>query len=637
MEKSGLNAVIRHVRRVVLVSSSDEELLVALACRRDEDAFEVLCKRHGPMVWAVCRRVLRHTQDAEDAFQATFLVLIRKSASIRKRGSIASWLYGVAYRTARKALAVNARRRQFENLAACRPRSVVEEDHWDLDREVSALPEKYRLPVVLCELQGRTRKEVAELLKIPEGTLSSRLATARKTLARRLGDRGALLGIGAAAPAKVPAPLMMSTVQTGLSLVAGGEAAGVISGNAILLSQGVLRAMLLMKLKSVATAVVVLGSLGAGVGTYSHQVLAIGPPAAGVKQQETTNKVQQGGDKQSGDFLEVQAKNAKLAHEEAIRLRAEIKSQEDILKAMEETLEVETKRYKNTKAEVQRVKEHTDMKRKRLAELSDLKQMSANGEIKKASAEVLGAVYQNAQNKKNAELEIDAARERYLRALSVWRDANQPDGQGHLAPEATGRPRGPDLDFEATLFKLLLEEKRLSSKYGPTHPELQQVRQTISFINELIAKREAGLVNDSRDANRKALLDNAAKNNWFLVAGRRLHRIPVQFFDRVERNGARIEIQEVLGTRPKIEVGGQYVVHGKYEMPKNARGRLYFYVTSTGDWPNSGPAFDLQTMAVEKGSGEFTLMHSMGGPGQFHVQLLADDGHQETLANVYFK
>src|SRR5258708_5311086 len=111
MEKSGLNAVIRHVRRVVLVSSSDEELLAALACRRDEDAFEVLCKRHGPMVWAVCSRVLRHTQDAEDAFQATFFVLVRKSDSIRKRASIASWLYGVAYRTARKAQAMNARRR----------------------------------------------------------------------------------------------------------------------------------------------------------------------------------------------------------------------------------------------------------------------------------------------------------------------------------------------------------------------------------------------------------------------------------------------------------------------------------------------------------------------------------------------
>jgi len=110
---------------------------------------------------------------------------------------------------------------------------------------------------VLCEPQGRTRKEAAGLLKIPEGTLSSRLATARKTLARRLGDRSSFLDVGMVAPSKVPAPLMVSTIKTGLSLVAGGEAAGVASGNAILLSQGVMKAMLMMKLKSVVTAIVV--------------------------------------------------------------------------------------------------------------------------------------------------------------------------------------------------------------------------------------------------------------------------------------------------------------------------------------------------------------------------------------------
>lgn len=543
MEKSGLNAVIRHVRRVVLVSSSDEELLGALACRRDEDAFEVLCKRHGPMVWAVCRRVLRHTQDAEDAFQATFLVLIRKSASIRKRGSIASWLYGVAYRTARKALAVNARRRQFENLAACRPRSVVEEDHWDLDREVNALPEKYRLPVVLCELQGRTRKEVAELLKIPEGTLSSRLATARKTLARRLGDRGVLLAIGAAAPAKVPAPLMISTIQTGLSLVAGGEAAGVISGNAILLSQGVLRAMLLMKLKSVATAVVVLGSLAVSVGQYASFPSAQGSAAIGDERQVSGNKSQQGDEKHSRSDDAVQKRQAADQDMGQVKL--------DLLK--------------------------NSLKRKD----------QSLARMKEKETEIL-----------NKEIEFHSIKQEW--------------------------------DY---LSKVIEEMNR---KVPSVRNELKQAE---ADLQEQLKSKEAAFsrfINESHEARWKK--HGVSKLNPIGdLAGRFQYRIPVQFYDRMERKGARIEIHEVWGTSPKIQVGGQYVVHGKYEIPNHAKGKLYFYVTSEGDWSNSGPTLELQTMAVEKGSGEFTLMHSLGGPGQFHVQLLADDGHQETLANVYFK
>ena len=286
MERNGLNAVLRHVRRVVLASSSDEELLAALASRRDEDAFEVLLRRHGPMVWAACRRVLRSTQDAEDAFQATFLVLIRKAASIRKRASIASWLFGVAYKTARKAQAMNLRRQFHEQRAACRPRPDVATECLELDHELNALPEKYRLPVVLCELQGRTRKEVADMLHIPEGTLSSRLATARKTLARRLGNRGFLVAIGTAPAPKVPAPLVASTVKAAMLTLAGSEAAGVISAPAIVLSHGVLQAMLMMKLKSLAVAVVVLGTLGVGVCSFAHlAALAVGPVSKGEEPQ----------------------------------------------------------------------------------------------------------------------------------------------------------------------------------------------------------------------------------------------------------------------------------------------------------------------------------------------------------------
>jgi RNA polymerase sigma factor (sigma-70 family) len=602
METSGLNAVIRHVRRVVLVSSSDEDLLVALACRRDEDAFEVLLKRHGPMVWAVCRRVLRHTQDAEDAFQATFLVLIRKSASIRKRTSIASWLYGVAYRCARKAHANNLRRRQVESLVIRPPQTVLTADHADLDGAVDALPEKYRLPVVLCELEGRTRKEAAAVLKIPEGTLSSRLATARKALAKRLGGRSALLGVGVAAPSKVPVPLMMTTMQTGLSLVAGGEAAGVVSGNAILLSQGVLRAMLMLKLKSLVTTVVVLGSLGVGVGSYGHQVLAIGPFGVGAKQTSDARSITPKSESQSAQL------------HEWLALLQEPDSKVKVAKpAKEETVSLIKQAAIHLEAEVK---------------------------AKEAALEL-------------AQAELNRSRQLYEATTGRLAEVG---GQPRVAPVATERKSSSELDFEATLWKLSLDEQRLSAKYGPEHAELQQVRQTIRFIKDLLAKREAGMVSRSRndvtadqqryqrtleawrDANRASHLDNFEKTPWFPDLARRFqYRIPVVFHDRLEKKGARIEIHDVWGTSPKIQIGGQYIVHGKYEMPNHDKGKLYFHVTSEGRGPNSGPTLELQTLNIDKGSGEFTLMHSLAGPGQFHVQLDDRSGKDGTLANVYFK
>ncbi len=282
MRTRGLDSVIRHLRRVVLDSTSDEELLTAITARRDEDAFEVLLRRHGPMVWAICRRVLRHTQDAEDAFQATFLVLIRKACSIRKRTSAASWLHGVALRTARKARTLNARRLVHECAAIRQPAQHHLQDVSDLDFEVSALPEKYRLPVVLCELQGRTRKEAAQLLHIPEGTLSSRLAAARKTLGRRLRSRDSALLAGLPPP-RIPVALADSTAQAAKVLMAGGKAAGIVSANALTLTQGVLHSMFLMNLKSIAMTAMILGTLSIGIGRYvqpgAAASAALGPPA----------------------------------------------------------------------------------------------------------------------------------------------------------------------------------------------------------------------------------------------------------------------------------------------------------------------------------------------------------------------
>jgi RNA polymerase sigma factor (sigma-70 family) len=591
METSGLNAVIRHVRRVVLVSSSDEELLVALACRRDEDAFEVLLKRHGPMVWAVCRRVLRHTQDAEDAFQATFLVLIRKSGSIRKRASVASWLYGVAYRCARKAQAINVRRRRFESLVAPCPQPVASEESADLDGAVNALPEKYRLPVVLCELQGRTRKEAANLLKIPEGTLSSRLATARKTLAKRLGARSGLLGIASAAPGKVPAPLLVSTIRTGLGFVAGGEAAGVVSGNAIVLSQGVLRAMLMIKLKTMVTGVVLLGTMGAGVSHYAHQALAIGPASA-TRQQVSSSKEQQGDEprlSQSGDLL---------AHFQGLDEKQKLDRA-----LSDELIQLKKKKEELDRLLMQKAEKYNSLRLDSLKLSRERNQTSVPDTVLK-----------------QAEADYRVAKEQWdsvARQLQL-RDLGSPENK----------------EVTLNLLKQMLADAEAQMRANEAELKKAELNwQRSKELHDLATKRLADL-----GASTQARSDSTSKNSCFNDLARRFpYRVPVQFHDRLEKKGARIEIQEVWGTSPKFQVGGQYVVHGRYEMPNHTKGKLYFYVTSEGNWPNSGPTLELQTLNVEKGSGEFTLMHSLGGPGQFHVQLDDQAGKDGTLANVYFK
>ena len=181
---------------------SDGQLLERFVAGRDEAAFAALVRRHGPMVLGVCRRLVRHAQDAEDCFQAAFLVLAQRAGSVRRREALAGWLHGVACRVAREAGGAAARRRSREKQVSEMPHPEVapaQPQDWRplLDQELSALPEKYRSAVVLCDLEGRTRREAARLLRLPEGTLSSRLARARALLGRRLGRRGAALPAGA--------------------------------------------------------------------------------------------------------------------------------------------------------------------------------------------------------------------------------------------------------------------------------------------------------------------------------------------------------------------------------------------------------------------------------------------------------
>jgi RNA polymerase sigma factor (sigma-70 family) len=293
-----LSKVVQHLRKTALGRDgdgrTDGQLLVSFIDRRDEEAFEALVRRHGPMVMGVCRRVLGSAHDAEDAFQATFLVLVRKAASIVPRERVGNWLYGVAYRTALEARAMIARRRKKERQVQNAPHLQALPNHaWRelqllVDQELSQLPEKYRLPIVLCELEGRSRRNVARQLDLPEGTLSSRLATAKRMLAKRLARRG--LGISAvalivtlsqtAASASVPASLVVATVKAAPLVAAGKTAtAGVVSAQVAALTGGVLKAMFMSKVKIAAVVLLALGLVSAGTMALSHRALASEAPS----------------------------------------------------------------------------------------------------------------------------------------------------------------------------------------------------------------------------------------------------------------------------------------------------------------------------------------------------------------------
>jgi RNA polymerase sigma factor (sigma-70 family) len=296
MATAHLDTLMRHIKGLAAGRQrTDRQLLDDFASRGDECAFAGLVGRHGPMVLRVCRRVLRHEQDAEDAFQATFLVLARNTASVRKRETLANWLYGVAYRTAMKAKRGAARRRNHEaRLQSRRTDLKSVPPTWDdvqavLDEEVQRLPESFRAAFVLCVLDGKTVPAAAAELGAREGTVSWRLARARQRLRQRLARRGiqlsavlaALAVARGAAEAAVPAALASSTVRFGLS-VAAGEPAAAIPSHVAALAAGVTRAMSLTKAK-IATVFVAASLLMAAGGALAYQSFTGGeetPPAA---------------------------------------------------------------------------------------------------------------------------------------------------------------------------------------------------------------------------------------------------------------------------------------------------------------------------------------------------------------------
>jgi len=312
MATAELNKVIGHLRNVLrkqdAAELADGDLLKRYLQQRDETAFEALVRRHGPMVLDVCRRILRNPHDAEDAFQATFLVLLHKASSLRSSGTVGNWLYGVAYRTGQEARRAILKRQMKE--AKIVPKSGAPADALNdlretLDEELERLPEKYRTVIVLSDLEGATGKEVALRLGVPEGTVASRLARGRAMLAKRLTRTGVSVTAGAlasvlshkAASACVPPPLVASTVKA-VSLFASEKlaAAGLLSANVASLTQGVLKTMLLTKLK-IMTAALLVGAVSAfGGGLYMHKAGAQQgpgdePPAVAVK-----SETEKGGD-----------------------------------------------------------------------------------------------------------------------------------------------------------------------------------------------------------------------------------------------------------------------------------------------------------------------------------------------------
>jgi RNA polymerase sigma factor (sigma-70 family) len=262
----------------LVAAAPDSELVERFTVHREEAAFAALVRRHGPLVLGVCRRVLNDPQAAEDCFQETFLVLARKAGSLKGPEALGSWLYGVATRTALKARARAARRRECERRTAVTEMVVTPSDGlvWRdlrslLDEAVAKLPEKYRTQFVLHHLEGLTVAEVAHRLGCPQGTTCARLARAKEQLRTRLARHGlawctaALATAFAKDAAAVPTSLAASTVQAAISIAAG-EAAGALSASAAALTTGGIRVMSAFKMKVALAVCLTVSALGVGVG-----------------------------------------------------------------------------------------------------------------------------------------------------------------------------------------------------------------------------------------------------------------------------------------------------------------------------------------------------------------------------------
>jgi RNA polymerase sigma factor (sigma-70 family) len=272
MANRPLNGVVQHVRKLAAIQSAratpDRELLQQFVTSNDEAALTVLIERHGPMVLGVCRRALRCVADADDAYQATFLVFSRKASSIRKTASVGSWLHGVAVRVAAKLKRECARRKHHER--SSKPpitRSPADQVSWAevqtvLDEELHCLPERFRAVLILCYLDGKTRDEAAKQLGLTLGVLHGLLERGRKLLADRLTKRGLTLSAGlfgvaiceGVAGAALSSTQVLSTAHAATLFAAGQPIGQLVSAGVLTLSRQVLKGMIMTKLKLVSAA-----------------------------------------------------------------------------------------------------------------------------------------------------------------------------------------------------------------------------------------------------------------------------------------------------------------------------------------------------------------------------------------------
>jgi RNA polymerase sigma factor (sigma-70 family) len=372
MANGRLAPVIRHLRRMVRPAAgegiSDAQLLERFAVQGDEAAFELLMWRHGPMVWGLCRRILQDHHEAEDAFQATMLVLARKAGSIGQYQSIASWLYKVTYRIALRARAGSSKRARFQKQVRQLPAAVVLPDTESaggelrqvIDEEVTRLPEKYRAPVVLCYLQNKTNEEAAKLLRWPVGTVKTRLVRARDLLGRSLGRRGMALSAAGLAPAlasppaeaALPAGILDATMGAAMLMPAAkGGAMGLVSSRGITLMEGALKAMFLTKLKFAVAVLLAVGAATTGVGIVSYQPLAAGQP---------------GSDNQSQSFQKAPKHEPARAvkegqlQEEGLAAQADVEVAQTDLRAAEANLQVAKAKLQVAQKRLEQIKNRSE-------------------------------------------------------------------------------------------------------------------------------------------------------------------------------------------------------------------------------------------------------------------------------------
>jgi RNA polymerase sigma factor (sigma-70 family) len=459
MDEARLQNVVGGLRRAVSAAGAggltDSELLGRWVARRDEGAFEALLWRHAAAVLGVCRRVVGDTHAAEDAAQATFLALARKAGSIGRRQAVAGWLYAVACRAALQEKARMARRpapvpHGLEALAG-RP---AEDPVWRdlrpiLDQEVGRLPAKYRAAFVLCHVEGYTNEEAARELGCPVGTVLSRLARARRRLRDRLIRRGVTLAAGSfvlalgGEAAAVPGELVRGAVRAAALSAAGKSLAGSVSVEAAALAQGVVRAMLLTKVKMGVAVVVAASLVGGGGGVLTYHAMGTEPGAA---PKEAVARAQD--DRGAPEDVETLRRQLEQKEREIRELRDRLKAQEQELRAALDELRDRMKAQQGElRAALDQARAQAEMARaNELRARKDIEGASQARRVAELRArkdfEAASQAHRDAElrARKQAEDELQAHRDAELRARKQAED----ELQARRAAELSARKRAED-------------------------------------------------------------------------------------------------------------------------------------------------------------------------------------------------